>query len=134
MNKKIFFFVFFLFSCFATILFAGNSSEAKPLNQDEASTAIETNSGNAIILTLDSNPTTGYGWQLGQPLSSGVLVFVSSEYLPSPTDLVGAPGKEIWTFKAVKAGKAVIVLNYVRSWEKDVAPADQKFFTITIKP
>ena len=133
MNKKIFLLTFFLFLCFGANLFAGNSSQVMLSSQGETAAVIETNSGKDITITLESNRTTGYEWQLAVPLKDGILAFAHSEYIPSSTDLVGAGGKEKWTFKALKEGKTSLSFIYVRPWEKDVAPAAQKTFAVIIK-
>jgi len=33
------------------------------------------------------------------------------------TSLVGAPGKEVWTFKALKKGTTKIAMEYSQPWE-----------------
>jgi len=95
---------------------------------------IEVKAGQRFIIRLDANPTTGYQWQLVQPLDPNILELVSSEYRPTETKLVGAGGKEVWTFKAVGAGKAKLSLKYVRPWEKDAKPAEREDFIIVVMP
>ncbi|MFC1568547.1 protease inhibitor I42 family protein, partial [Candidatus Margulisiibacteriota bacterium] len=56
-----------------------------------------------------------------------------SKYLPEATDRVGAGGEEQWTFLAVKKGSAAIALKYVRPWEKDQPPAEEKTFLIKVR-
>ena len=36
---------------------------------------------------------------------------------------VGVGGTEIWRFRATKVGRQTLRLEYARSWEKNVAPA-----------
>lgn len=86
--------------------------------------------GRTFTLKVRSNPTTGYRWELAGPLDANILSFVGREYRPERTDRVGAGGTEIWTFRAVGSGEAVIALKYVRPWEKDIAPADAAVFRI----
>jgi inhibitor of cysteine peptidase len=45
----------------------------------------------------------------------------------------GAGGTELWTFKAVGAGKTTIALNYARPWEKDIPPAKSETFTVDVR-
>ena len=70
-------------------------------------------------IALDSNPTTGFQWQVAKVSDQSVLQFVGTEYKAPESGLVGAGGKQILTFKALKEGKATVTLEYVRSWEKD---------------
>ena len=93
---------------------------------------ITVDKGDEFILVLDSNKTTGFGWQLAKPLNQNMLKLLQTDYIPSKTNLVGAGGKEEWTFRAVNSGKAIIPLKYVRPWEK-IKPAKEKTFIIIIK-
>jgi inhibitor of cysteine peptidase len=94
---------------------------------------IEVDAGEEFAISLDSNPTTGYQWQLVKPLDESVLQLIGSEYKPPETKLVGAGGKEVWTFKAMDSGTAEISLVYVRSWEKDVPPAEERTYNVTVR-
>ena len=98
----------------------------------ENSKVIEASVGKSFTITLDSNPTTGYQWQITRQLDTGLLKLVDSKYIAPKTGLVGAPGKEEWTFKATRAGKAIISFDYVRPWEKDEMPAQSDSFIIII--
>ena len=72
--------------------------------------------GQTFRITLDSNPTTGYAWRLGAPLPD-VVRLVESRYFPGPdaAHLMGAGGREVWTFQAVQPGQGAIQLEYARS-------------------
>ncbi len=95
---------------------------------------IEANAGDEFTITVASNPTTGYEWQLAQPLVGGVLLFMSSEYEAAETDteIEGAGGKDVWTFKAEGLGDTKVSLKYVRPWEGNATPADQRTFNIIV--
>lgn len=86
-----------------------------------------------FVITLNSNMTTGYHWELAKPLDKNRLELVGSKYIEPSTKLIGAGGKEVWTFKALKTGKATVFLKYIRPWEKNVAPAREKTFNIIIR-
>lgn len=79
--------------------------------------------GDEFVLTLESNPTTGYRWQLAEKPDENIVKLVSSEYKATGTKLVGAGGNDVWTFRAEGKGKTTINLIYVRPWEKDAPPA-----------
>ena len=93
---------------------------------------IETNIGESFTITMDSNPTTGYQWQVARQLDAGLVELIGSQYIHPKTDLVGAPGKEEWSFKAIRAGKTIISFDYVRPWEKNELPAQTDTFIIII--
>lgn len=94
---------------------------------------IEVKTGERFIIGLGANHTTGYQWQLASPADPNILEFVSSEYRPVEPGRIGAGGKEAWTFKATSKGKAEIIFNYVRPWEKDAKPAETVVFLITVR-
>lgn len=87
--------------------------------------------GEAFTIVVPANPTTGYGWQLAEPLD-GRVQLVASEYLDAASALDGAGGREVWRFVAVQTGKITIALKYVRPWEKDRPPANRVVFTIMV--
>ena len=84
-----------------------------------------------IKLTLETNPTTGYGWQLVSPNDRKILRLYYSKYRPSTTKLLGAGGTEEWKFRAMAAGTTTIKLIYLRVWEGSTPPA--KEFTINVR-
>ena len=47
--------------------------------------------------------------------------------------MVGAGGKEIWTFKGVSPGETTITLEYVRPWETGVQPVIVNSFGVTVE-
>lgn len=96
---------------------------------------IEVRVGQEFNITLESNPSTGYGWQLAKQLNETILVLIGSEYKSSESGelIVGAGGTEIWTFRAVNSGTAEISLKYVRPWETDVPPIEEQSFGIIVK-
>lgn len=94
---------------------------------------VEVRVGQEFNITLESNPTTGYQWQLAKQLNETILEFIGSEYKPSESGLIGAGGTEVWTFKAVNSGTTEISLKYVRPWETDVPPIQEQNIGIIVK-
>jgi len=117
------------FPCTAKRLGATSPSEPEP-----SSETIEVTVGQDFVLSLESNPTTGYSWELTGPLPAW-LELIGSEYIPTPTDppMVGSGGVEEWTFRANDAGTATITFEYRRPWEKDQPPAERKTFVIVAR-
>jgi inhibitor of cysteine peptidase len=86
-----------------------------------------------FTVTLESNPTTGYVWQIARPIDNKVIKLIGSKFIPAQTKLIGAGGQEAWTFKALKPGKAGIYFKYVRPWEKDDSSAKKRKFVIIVQ-
>ena len=89
--------------------------------------------GQSLVVTLDSNASTGYSWNLAQISDDTVLSNTGNEYIsPQTTLVVGAGGKEEWTFKALKKGTSTISMGYSRPWES-TPPAETFDLTVVVK-
>jgi len=85
----------------------------------------------SLIVTLDSNPSTGFQWsQQAQISDQTVLGQTDHEFMPAESAAIGAAGKEVWTFKALKKGKSTISMEYRQPWEQSGPAA--KTFTLTV--
>jgi predicted secreted protein len=69
---------------------------------------IEVQAGETFHIVIDSNPSTGYHWEIVGELSG--VEFVSRDYT---TDEPVAPGSgvDVWTFNAVSAGQTQITFG-----------------------
>jgi len=89
--------------------------------------------GDTFTIALPSNPTTGYKWQLAQPLAVKSIVGISkSEYKPKKTGLIGSGGTQVFTLRARRQGTIHLIFEYKRPWEKGTEPAETKEFTIEV--
>jgi inhibitor of cysteine peptidase len=82
--------------------------------------------GQALLLTLPSNPTTGYGWELAAP-DPGVLKESRAPEMIPGTGAPGAAGVTRFRFMAVGAGSATLKLNYRRGFEPASIPPLKRF-------
>jgi inhibitor of cysteine peptidase len=110
----------------ASFCFAAETNQPQPAT-------MQIHKGEIFTITLRANSTTGYQWQFTKPLDETMLQLVNSEYIPYKTKRIGADGKQLWTFKALKAGEVIISLRYIRLWEKDAVPQKEASFKIVIK-
>jgi inhibitor of cysteine peptidase len=82
--------------------------------------------GEVMAITLESNPSTGFGWFATSSNPDIIAQNGESQYQEpqssSTTPVVGAAGTETLSFQALKAGTATLTLDYKRGWETDVAP------------
>ena len=65
-------------------------------------------------LGMDSG-AIGFAWTLAREPDPSVLELVDSTYVGPETELVGAGGEEVWTFRAVGEGSTELELSYERS-------------------
>jgi inhibitor of cysteine peptidase len=86
--------------------------------------------GDLLVVRLSSNPSTGYSWTVRSGIRP-VLALVSRAYVPPRAGQpLGAPGTAVLRFRAVAAGKTVLRLASVRSWESGGRPA--RTFTLHV--
>lgn len=74
--------------------------------------------GDEFIITFKENPSTGYTWNgvIGDDLTN-MVQYISEEYLPSTSDLIGATGTRSFTYKVNNDGVSTILFTNSRSWE-----------------
>lgn len=106
------------------------AKEAKDTKQNKT---IKVRAGKEFIIILKSNRTTGYQWQLTKAVDKEYVVLTGLRYITKKNNLAGAGGREEWTFKAIKPGRAVISFQYVRPWEENMPPADERRFVVKIR-
>lgn len=82
---------------------------------------------------LESRAGTGYSWQLAEELPEGSPVSVTlSGVEHDESNCCGFPVPVTLTITAQKPGTAEVHLVYVRPWEKDMPPAKQEAYRVTV--
>jgi inhibitor of cysteine peptidase len=118
----------------AMALFSGCGTHGTQITDADNGKQITVKPGDVVTLTLVSNPTTGYSWQVME-IDSAVLVQDGEpEYKQSPGSegLVGAGGTETFHFKAVGNGKTTLNLGYMRPWES-VPPTETFIIQVVVQ-
>lgn len=107
------------------------------LTDEDAGSTVALAVGDSLVVTLESNASTGYAWEVVAPLPEMLEQEGEPEYLapedlaPEDQDVVGAPGAQQFTFAVVSAGTGALDLAYVRPWEEDVEP--EATYEVTIE-
>lgn len=88
-----------------------------------------------FVLKLKANPTTGFTWFLSD-YNDKLIVPLKHVYQPPISQLVGASGYDLWTFRVLPAGftvpqQTVIRLVYQRAWEALGQSQVQTFKVVT---
>jgi len=99
----------------------------------DPSRTIQVTAGETFSIVLDSNPTTGYGWQRQDESGNGVVAFRGSRFVAPPKNLVGAGGREHITFSATAQGTQKLTFHYLRPWERNTEPAKTIVFTVLVR-
>lgn len=84
----------------------------------ETSSDAATSVGSQFTVRLESNPTTGYEWQVARIADETVVRLVDSRYVPPASNLLGAGGEQVFTFEGLKEGRTAITLEYARPFEE----------------
>ena len=113
-----------------------NTDREKVNSQQEHTSSVQRLSvkpGRKFSIELESNPSTGYGWELVGLPDAAVVEFVKTDFAKPDSDRSGAAGKEVWVFKAVAKGKTAIGLHYTRAWEKNLPPERILTYEVTVE-
>jgi predicted secreted protein len=85
---------------------------------------IEITRPGSLIVSLGSNPTTGFQWGENATINTmggqEIVVQASHNYVEpkeGEEPVMGAPGKDVWVFDSKNPGTATINFSYSRPWE-----------------
>jgi inhibitor of cysteine peptidase len=103
-------------------------------SQNNITKEITVSAGGSFKISLESNATTGFSWPEQAEIGNTAIVEQTGhEYVAPTSDLMGAPGKEVWTFKALGKGTTVIAMQYSRPWEGGEQAVWTFNLTVTVK-
>jgi predicted secreted protein len=106
------------------------------VNIEDEGGQVELEQGQILVVTLESNPTTGYSWEQAENQEPILEQMGQPEFKQSLTGgrpVAGAGGWEIFRFKAVSAGQMTLQLVYHRAWEEVVEPANTFSIDVVIR-
>ena len=103
----------------APALFSSCGTQGTQITDVDNGKQITIRSGDVATVTLVSNPTTGYSWQVMEVDNTILVQDGNPEYkgAQGSEGLVGASGTETFRFKAVGTGTTTLELGYMRPWE-----------------
>ena len=100
--------------------------------EDQSDCPQQLHVGQQLILSLPSNPTTGYRWAI-QDSAGGVLRALSPEvYSSTESGVIGGGGQSTWRFQAFAAGQGRLRLTSQQPWEPEAEPAETFDCAITV--
>lgn len=104
------------------------------LTQSEITQNITLAVGNTLVVELGSNYTTPYRWNPDTKIGdASVIKQLNHEFVQPTSDALGAPGKEEWTFAALKPGTTTVSTLYTSFVSKDAKPACTYTLTVTVR-
>ena len=103
------------------------------VNISDPAKILEATAGNEFKVIIDSNPSTGYHWEIIGEVDESIVEFISNEYRADEPVMPGSGGVDVWVFKAIAAGKTDITLGYYPPSNDPVEPQQKVTFTVTVK-
>ena len=95
------------------------------VNENKDDQEISLGMGDTLEVRLASQPGTGYGWQVANPLPSVLRLIEKTLDLGGggqAPSAPGAPATAVFRFAPVGVGTGELRLVYVRPWEKESVP------------
>jgi len=123
---------FFVLILLYTMLMSACAPAAKPtkdpvipkqysVTETDQGKTFRLQTGDSMVLVLDSNPSTGYSWVV-KSVDNPVLKLDGEPVFKSDSSRLGATGKTTITFTTVHTGSQTLTLLYQRPFEKDIDP------------
>jgi predicted secreted protein len=95
----------------------GNETSPGQITGNVTHEDVQATVGEEFNIALDSNPTTGYLWDITKQPSATVVQSEGSEFVQSTgsSGLAGAGGEQVWKFKALAVGTTDMILENLKS-------------------
>ena len=107
------------------------------MNLQHISQEVEVAVDDSLTVTLCSNPSTGFQWSESAQISDQTVLQQTAYELVPPADGLllapGTPGKEIWTFQALKKGESTVSMEYSRPFEDGEEAVWTFNLTVTVR-
>ena len=108
--------------------------DAVSVDESSSGKQVEIAAGGTLTVTLESNQTTGFQWELKSVGDTSVLHSRGGTYnAPEDTGMVGAGGEEVWTFKALKPGTSSLSMDYSQPWDGGTKAGQTFSLTVVVK-
>jgi inhibitor of cysteine peptidase len=120
----------------ASIFTAANAaSKSTDIFSDPNKTILVTDKAPQFTIVLHANPTTGYSWTVAK-YNPVFIKVVKHVYQAPNTQLIGAGGVDVWTFRAKPLAfsaphRLAINMLYVRPWEAQGESKSLMFMLVT---
>jgi predicted secreted protein len=91
--------------------------------------------GAELVLLLPANRTMGYGWRMVPDPQAILEPSANPAYVTDPAAAarVGAPGMEVFRFRAPTAGQQILRFEYRRSWDASTPETPSVTFTVRVR-
>jgi len=115
------------------LIYINSSKTPSKIEVSEDQQNIEIKTGQEFTINLTSNPSTGYSWSVDDTYNKNIMSKISNEFIPSNSEMIGAPGKELWVFRGTNKGNTKLNFVYSRQRENITSQINSKSFNVTVK-
>ncbi len=102
------------------------------VTDDDKGSDVQIKVADTLEVRLASNPSTGYMWTV-HPKSTALLKLTGQTQTDAAKPGVGRPIVQVFTFQPKRAGDAILLLRYARSWEKPTLGEERYTLHVVIK-
>ncbi len=106
---------------FVALAACGSDDDLTVLTDADSTNEIHLEAGEQFEVRLESNPTTGYMWEIADETGAYAVELRTREFVEPDSDVVGAAGEDVFVFEAVGDAE-VLRLEYIRSFDDPVVP------------
>jgi inhibitor of cysteine peptidase len=99
----------------------------------EKDTKVKLGKGDTLELKLEALPSAGYSWQVVKVNEDLLKQQGKATFEKPEKKLIGAKVKQVFRFKAEKAGTGTLELEYKRPFEKDKPAAKTFKVSVTVE-
>ncbi|BAH44481.1 MULTISPECIES: protease inhibitor I42 family protein [Brevibacillus] len=93
---------------------------------------LQVQEGHLFTITLVANPSTGYQWDLSNPVDARFLSLHANHFVPpSSPARIGQEGHQVMSFQALRRGMTSISVKYCRPWDNGEC-GEFVFYVVTI--
>ena len=113
---------------------ACSQTSRAPLLEQDSRCPATLELGQTLTLSLPSNPTTGFRWDIRESADKVLRSLGPEVYrTPEAAGIVGAGGVSSWRFTAHSRGEDRLLLTYQQPWEPHAKPAQTFDCVIRVK-
>ncbi|MCL5772887.1 MAG: protease inhibitor I42 family protein [Firmicutes bacterium] len=130
---KLIIFIALLFAAFLSLsatVFSAAENTVTVTQKDSKAALVK---GDVLVVKLEMTAGTGYSWQVEKNDAGKLQPVGKPQFEQFKKGVAGGNGYQVFRFKAKAAGTIELKLNYLRSWEKNKAPAKTYAITVEIK-
>ncbi|MBY5921078.1 protease inhibitor I42 family protein [Ferrimonas balearica] len=116
------------------VLCACGQTNTLQVNEDQEGRSLVMTTGQTLVVSLESNPSTGFGWYQAEPTEPVLAMEGEPRFVPGEgAELAGAPGRQELHFVAGRKGVVTLKLTYGRAWETPTPSNKHYLLQVTVE-